>query len=205
MARQFSTTVRDAWANNFETTVGTAPKLMIRTGAAPAACSTADSGTLLDMITLPSDWLSASSSGTKSLLGTWQANASSAGTAGHYRIKDSTATSTDNTGTTHEQGTVGMNVILSTNGTTAANSNLLNFASTTGVAVGQTIAGTGVATGATVLSFTGTVVTMSLVSSAGVASSAAITFGYDLAVDNISIGSGQQVTITTYTLTMPGA
>jgi hypothetical protein len=28
------------------------------------------------------------------------------GTIAHYRLKDSTATSTDNTGTTYEQGTV---------------------------------------------------------------------------------------------------
>lgn len=134
MTRQFSTAARNAWGDSFETTVGTAPKLQLRTGAPPANCAAADSGTLLNEITLPSDWLSAAASGTKSLVGTWQANSVAAGTVAHYRIKDSAGT------TCHEQGTV-------------------------------------TATGG----------------------------GGDMTVDNTSIASGQQVTVTAYALTMPGA
>lgn len=65
---------------------------------------------------------------------------------------------------------------LTTSALTAAASAVLNFASTTGVAAGQGISGVGVPAGATVVSFTGTTVTMSAVSAGGVASGAAITF-----------------------------
>lgn len=100
MPKQFSDTVRNNMADSYETSVGTAPILQIRSGAAPANCAAADTGTLLVSMTLPSDYLSNAASGLKSLLGTWQANASAAGTAGHYRIKNSAGT------VTHEQGTV---------------------------------------------------------------------------------------------------
>lgn len=99
MATQRSTAVRDAMNDAFESAVGTAPTLEIRTGAPPANCAEADSGSLLCSITLPSDWLTASSGGSKSRSGTWQANASGSGDAGHYRIKQG--------GTCHEQGTAG--------------------------------------------------------------------------------------------------
>jgi hypothetical protein len=52
-------------------------------------------------MTLPSDWMAAASSGSKALSGTWQdASANNAGTAGHFRIYESTAT------TCHIQGSV---------------------------------------------------------------------------------------------------
>lgn len=99
MAVQLSDAVRNAMADAYESTIGTAPTLEIRTGAPPANCAAADSGTLLASMALPSDWLSAASSGSKTLLGTWQdLTADAAGTAGHYRIKQG--------GTCHEQGTV---------------------------------------------------------------------------------------------------
>lgn len=88
MAFQFSTTVRNAWLDQIETTISTAPTLEIRTGAAPATCATADSGTVLATMTLPSDWMAAASGGAKALSGTWQdASADATGTAGHFRIK----------------------------------------------------------------------------------------------------------------------
>jgi len=101
MALQFSTSVRDARANSTESTIGTSPILEIRTGAPPATPATADSGTLLASMTLPSDWLTNSSSGVKSLSGTWSdPAANNTGTAGHFRIKDSGGS------TCHIQGTV---------------------------------------------------------------------------------------------------
>lgn len=88
MAFQFSTDVRDAAANAIESTIGASPTLELRTGAPPATPAAADSGTLLASMTLPADWMTASSSGTKSLLGTWQdSSADAAGTVGHFRIK----------------------------------------------------------------------------------------------------------------------
>lgn len=102
MAIQHSVAVRNAQLDAIETTVGTAPKLQIRTGSPPANCAAADSGTLLAEMTLPSDWLANASGGSKTLVGTWQdLSADAAGTAGHYRIKDSAGT------TCHQQGTVG--------------------------------------------------------------------------------------------------
>lgn len=100
MAAQFSVAVRNATLDAVETTTGTSPKLQIRTGAAPANCATADSGTLLAEITCPSDWMAAASGGTKVLAGSWTVAASGTGTAGHYRMKDSAGT------TCHEQGTI---------------------------------------------------------------------------------------------------
>lgn len=101
MAIQFSVSVRNARLNAFETTTGTAAKLYIRTGAPPADCAAADQGTLLITFDLPSDWMNDASNGSKTKLGTWQANAVASGVAGHFRIKDSSGV------TTHMQGTVG--------------------------------------------------------------------------------------------------
>ena len=101
MALQLSTTVRNARLDTIETTISTAPILRIRTGSAPANCATADSGTVLAEMTLPSDWMAAASNGSKALSGTWQdASANAAGTAAHFRIYDSAGT------TCHIQGTV---------------------------------------------------------------------------------------------------
>lgn len=101
MAIQHSVAVRNAKLDAIETTIGVSAIMKIRSGAAPANCATADSGTVLATLALPSDWMSAASSGSKSKLGTWQdASADATGTAGHYRIYASDGT------TCHEQGTV---------------------------------------------------------------------------------------------------
>ncbi len=101
MANQASTTIRNNFVTQVESTVGTSPRLQLRSGAQPADCAAADSGTLLVEITLPSDWLSAAASGAVSKSGTWEGTAAASGTAGHYRLKDSAGT------TTHFQGSVG--------------------------------------------------------------------------------------------------
>lgn len=101
MAVQLSTTVRNARLDQLETAIGTSAILKIRTGAAPADCGTADSGTVLATLNLPSDWMAAASGGTKAKTGTWQdASADNTGTAAHFRIYDSGGT------TCHVQGTV---------------------------------------------------------------------------------------------------
>jgi len=88
MAMQFSAAARNAALDAIETTIGTAPTLELRSGAVPANCAAADSGTVLATMTLPSDWMAAASAGAKAQLGTWQdASADAAGTAGHFRIK----------------------------------------------------------------------------------------------------------------------
>lgn len=100
MTIQYSTNVRNGKLDSIETQIGTAPKLQLRTGAQPANCAAADSGTLLCEMTLPSDWLANASSGSKAKSGTWSGTGAAAGTAAHFRIKDSTGT------TCHMQGSV---------------------------------------------------------------------------------------------------
>lgn len=101
MAIQLSTTVRNARLDAIETAIGTSAIMRIRTGSAPANCGTADSGSVLATLNLPSDWMAAAASGSKAMAGTWQdASADGTGTAAHFRIYDSAGT------TCHLQGTV---------------------------------------------------------------------------------------------------
>lgn len=101
MAIQFSVTARNDRLNAIETAIGTSPTLEIRTGAAPANCAAADSGSVLATFTLPSDWLAAAASGAKAIAGgPWQdTSADATGTAAHFRVKAGA--------TCHLQGTVG--------------------------------------------------------------------------------------------------
>lgn len=102
MALQYSTAVRNARLDAVETTIGTSAIMRIRTGSVPATCATADAGTVVATLNLPSDWMAAASSGTKAMSGTWQdTSADATGTAAHFRIYDSAGT------TCHMQGTVG--------------------------------------------------------------------------------------------------
>lgn len=105
MTLQLSVAVRNAMLDAIETTIGTSAVLKIRTGAQPATCATADAGTVLATLTLPSDWMAAASSGTKALLGTWQdSSADAAGTAGHFRIYASDGTTCGAQGTVTATG-----------------------------------------------------------------------------------------------------
>lgn len=98
---QFSVAVRNGELDSIETTVGTSAILKIRTGAKPADCATADSGTVVATLNLPSDWMAAASSGSKAKSGTWSdSSADATGTAGHFRLYASDGT------TCHAQGTV---------------------------------------------------------------------------------------------------
>src|SRR5687768_4403241 len=93
MALQFAVSVRNAMLDAFETDTGTDAVLKIRTGAQPADCATADSGTVLVTMTLPTDWLAAASAGAKAKAGTWQdTSADATGTAAHFRIYKSNGT-----------------------------------------------------------------------------------------------------------------
>lgn len=101
MSLQLSVAVRNARLDAVETAVGASPIMRLRTGAPPASCAAADTGTVLATITLPADWMAAASAGSKSLSGTWQdASADAAGTVGHFRIYDTGGS------TCHLQGTV---------------------------------------------------------------------------------------------------
>lgn len=133
MTMQYSVAVRNARLDSVETTVGTTPILQIRSGAPPVNCATADSGTVLATVNLPSDWMAAASGGAKSKSGTWQdLSADANGTAGHFRIKDSTGT------TCHMQGTCGLTgsgadmILDNTNFATGQVFTVVNFTLTAG-------------------------------------------------------------------------
>lgn len=100
MAIQLSVTARNARLDAIETTISTSALLRILTGAAPANCAAAQTGTLLCEMALPSDYLAAAGSGAKAKSGTWSGTGAAAGTAAHFRITDTAGT------TCHMQGTV---------------------------------------------------------------------------------------------------
>jgi hypothetical protein len=103
MAIQYSAAVANAKLDAIESQIGVSAILKIRSGAAPADLSVADSGTVLATLNLPSDWMAAAASGSKAKSGTWQdASADASGTAAHFRVYASDGT------TKHIQGTVGV-------------------------------------------------------------------------------------------------
>lgn len=120
MAIQLSVAARNGRLDAIEVATGTTAKLQIRTGAQPANCAAADSGTLLAELTLPSDYMNAASAGAKTKLGTWTGTAVATGTAAHFRLKDNAGT------TCHVQGSVAAS---------AADLNLDNVS----IASGQTV------------------------------------------------------------------
>jgi hypothetical protein len=104
MALQYSASIYLARLDQIEVSAGTAPLLRIFSGAIPANCAAADSGTLLATITLPTDWMNPASGTTKTLLGTWTGTASSGfgATPTHFRIWNAGGT------VCHIQGTAGI-------------------------------------------------------------------------------------------------
>lgn len=200
MTIQMSTTLRNAINDAFETTLGTSAKMRFYSGSIPANCAAAATGTLLCEISCPSDWASASASGEKAKSGTWSATATATGTVGYYRMYDSSGT------TCHEQGTVSKAFAIATSASSTS-SNVLTFASTTGVSDGMGVSASGVPDGTTVVSHTSTTVTVSNVVT--VSSGADILFGDvdgDLYIAETSLTSGVSVvTVSVKTLIAPGA
>jgi hypothetical protein len=91
MTLQFSTAVRNDMLDAIEIEIGTGPVLRILSGAKPANCAAAQTGTVLAEMSLPSDWMLAAASGVKAKDGTWSdLSANASGTAGYFRIYDST-------------------------------------------------------------------------------------------------------------------
>lgn len=99
---QYSIAVNNARLDAIETTIGVSAKLRLYTGAPPANCAAAATGTMLCEMALPSDWMAAASGAQKLKAGTWSGTGAAAGVAAHFRI-------VDNAGTTcHIQGTAGL-------------------------------------------------------------------------------------------------
>jgi len=101
MAIQKSTSVRNSELDAIFTAIGASGILKFRSGAAPAACATADSGTVLATLNLPATYMAAAASGSKAKTGTWEdTSADASGTGGHWRLYASDGT------TCHMQGTL---------------------------------------------------------------------------------------------------
>ena len=127
MAIKISAALKNARLNAIESTIGTGAVLKIHEGAAPAAISSSDTGTVLVTMQLDADWMAAASSGVKAFTGTWSdTSADATGTAGHFRLY-----AVDGT-TQHVQGTV-------TGSTGGGDMTLDN----TSIASGQTVTVTG--------------------------------------------------------------
>ncbi len=105
MAIQLSVAVRNARLDAIESTIGTSAIMKIRSGSVPATCATADAGTVLATLSLPSDWLAAASSGSKAKAGTWEdTSADNTGTAAHFRVYASDGTTCGIQGTVTATG-----------------------------------------------------------------------------------------------------
>ena len=105
MTLDLAVAVQNAMLDAIETAVGTSAVLKIRTGAAPGIGS-ADSGTVLATMSLPSDWMAAASSNSKAMSGTWEdSSADNDGTAAHFRIYQSDGTTQMIEGTCGDVGT----------------------------------------------------------------------------------------------------
>lgn len=101
MAFQLSIDARNATLQALETNIGASPILTINTGTPPADCATANTGTVLATMILPTDWLGTPNAGNINLSGNWQdLSADASGTAGHFRLYDSSGA------TCHMQGTI---------------------------------------------------------------------------------------------------
>lgn len=187
MSLQFSTTVRNAMLDSLETAVGTSAVMKLFTGAPPATCATANSGTLLASASLPSDWMAAASSGSKALAGTWEDSSVDAnGRAAHFRIYASDGT------TCHSQGLVAMAWIASTAysvGDYVTNDSGKLYVCDT--------AGTSAASGGP----TGTTANIT----DGTAQWDYVQAAADMAINNAVLAIGQVFSVTTFTLTAPGA
>lgn len=86
MALQKSVAVRNAELDVMEATIGVDAVLKIFTGAQPANCAAANTGTELVSMTLPTDWAAAAAAGSKAKAGTWSGIGLAAGTAAHFRL-----------------------------------------------------------------------------------------------------------------------
>lgn len=106
MAIQLAVSTRNARLDAIETDIGTLAVVKIRTGAPPANCAAADSGTALVSWALVSDWASAAAAGSKAFSGVPLATtALAAGTIGHYRVYASDGTTCKMQGTAGTSGT----------------------------------------------------------------------------------------------------
>ena len=104
MTLQYSAAVLNAELAAILATIGASAKLEFYTGAPPANCSVAASGTLLATISLPATWMGTPAAGVVSMAGAWAGSITAAGTVGYWRIYDSTGVTCGAQGTVTATG-----------------------------------------------------------------------------------------------------
>ncbi len=201
MATQYSSALRTAQLEAIRTVLGSPFQIQLLGGAIPADVATAASGTLV--ATFASATLAAASGGSIGLTGTPSTTCSAGndGSLGYFRALTSG-------GTAHLQGLAGMARSLSTSAATAAGGSVLTFASainTAQIAVGMAVSGTGVPSGARIATISGSTITLSAPSTAGIASGASITLSPDMVLDNFNLVATQTVQIASLTITASNA
>jgi hypothetical protein len=107
MAIQLSIPVRNRRLDSVEVELGAGAVIKYFTGAKPANCAAANTGTELASMTLPADYMAAASGGTKAKAGTWSGTAIATGDCGHFRIYASDGTTCGLQGTVTEEGAGG--------------------------------------------------------------------------------------------------
>ncbi len=179
MTLQTSDAIANAQLDVVESTIGTAPSLTVRSGAMPANCAAADAGTVGATMALPSDYMNAAGSRSKTLLGTWSDPSADASIlARHFRIKQGA--------TCHMQGLVSepwaINKAYQLNQQVHNGGNIYicTTAGTSAGSGGPTGTGSGITDNTAVWNYVQT--------------------GVDMALDNTVINAAQLVSITTFTL-----
>lgn len=200
MPLSYSDAVANARLDQVEVAIGPSAILRLYGGTPPQAVTAPLSANpVVAQGQLPDDYLKAAALRQKELTAPWVLTGSQdagQGTAAtFFRLLDSAAQ------TPHVQGGVSARVMVTTSQATPARGNALTFASApAGVAPGMGAVGTGVPVGASVVEVVGGSVILSHTCVLGVPSGATITFGADMTLDNVSIASGQVVTIPDFVL-----
>jgi hypothetical protein len=99
---KLSARVRNAMLDAIESTIGTSAHIQIWSGSAPTDCTSTATGTKLADFALASDWATAASAGSKAFSTISSTTGLAAGTAGYYRLVDSTNPTTS----CDEQGSI---------------------------------------------------------------------------------------------------
>ena len=201
MTIQYSATHRTNRMATVSTDVGINAVLKVFSGPPPANCSVTDSGVLGPTFAGNATAFGSAANGVFTAGAIAAANSAAAIIAGYYRIYPNLVTATNAV----VQGTVFQSTPIATSAATAVNSNVLTFTATTGVTVGMTATGTGYPAGATVVAVTPTAVTLSAVSTLGVATATTITFGGDMTMVNTNMTAGQSIAFNSMTFTASGA
>lgn len=178
---QLSVAARNARLDAIETVLGASALLRIYTGAMPANCAAAATGTLLAEIPLPADYMAAASGGSKAKAGTWEDTAANAsGYAGYYRFYDSGGTACDIQDLVSQTWVASTAYVLIQQSNNGGNTYKVTTAGTSAGSGGPTGTGTGISDGSVVWDYVGPV---------------------GMIVDNTNFAVGQDFLVTGYTLT----